>query len=59
VTQQQTPQAQQPVAQQQPAQQPQQPIQATVTTSACGNFTIPDRLNKKLIRRKMGNTFFA
>lgn len=55
----QTQQAQQPVAQQQPAQQPQQPIQATVTTSACGNFTIPDRLNKKLIRRKMGNTFFA
>ena len=55
----QTPQVQQPVAQQQPAQQPQQPIQATVTTSACGNFTIPDRLNKKLIRRKIGNTFFA
>ena len=59
VTQPQTPQVQQPVAQQQPAQQPQQPIQATVTTSACGNFTIPDRLNKKLIRRKIGNTFFA
>ena len=59
VTQQQTTQVQQPVVQQQPTQQPQQPVQATVTTSACGNFTIPDRLNKKLIRRKMGNTFFA
>lgn len=33
--------------------------QASVTTAAVGGFTIPERLNKKLIRRRMGNTFFA
>lgn len=50
-----TPATQQPAPQPTPAPQPQnnQPVQATVTTAACGGFTIPERLNKKLIRRKL------
>lgn len=50
-----TPATQQSAPQPAPAPQPQnnQPVQATVTTAACGGFTIPERLNKKLIRRKL------